>query len=260
MYNNFYKGYKSKRRHNFLSSKNLAKDREKGVAHLHIIRAVCVALAILLVLSLIVVAIVFFGSGSKLDNNSSNVDSISQEDREELLTVVNRHYPLEEDYVPELYEYKDYSVNVLAKDNLEKLISNAQYAGYEIKVNYAYVSYADQAQMFEAEYNRLLKNDNLSQVRAEAQAQSVVSKAGESEYQTGLLIKFDVTDASLKWLQRYCVDYGFVQRYTSDNKNSTGMNEDLYSFRYVGVDDAKMMRTLDMSLNEYASYIRIQQG
>lgn len=260
MYNNSYKRKKGKFRFNFKFKRNPNKRKEKGVLHLQIIQVICGVLALVLSVTLVIVLISALTSSPNRENNETEIIESSDESRKELLTVVNRNNPLSEDFVPRLSQYKEHSVNVLAIENLEKLVSDAENNNLEIKVSCAYVPYEEQDKKFQNEYNRLFNEEKMTQVTAEAKAQSVVSRPGESEFQTGLLITFDVSSKALKWLERYSVDYGFVERYTYDKKSITGMKEDPYTYRYVGVEDAKMMRSLGMCLNEYNSYINIQQG
>lgn len=275
MYNKSYRGYKRQKnrfnKNNFKgikfkgNKKKSIKNPESTLAKLQIIRYTAVILAVVIGFGVITVGLYLYKSGQTLPIESSG-EVISTNDREELLRVVNKNNPLERDFVPELTEYEGYQVNTLAAASLENMLQSAQAEGVDLKVGYAYVSYDEQDRLFQEEYNRLLKNENLSEVKAEAKAQSAVSKAGRSEYQTGLLVSFttsegksfDETKAS-KWLENNCIEFGFIIRYTDAKKSKTLKNADPCAYRYVGKDDAGMMRSLDMCLDEYNSYISVRE-
>lgn len=252
MYKNSYKGYKRKNKYKYKNSYKAKK--EISTTRLQVIRVACVSLALIIILAIVFVVFIAVGHKPEYVNSNDKTSVIQSENRDLLLMVVNSNNPIDSDFVPELVEQDNYLVNKLANTQLDALLSQAKTDGYEITVNFAYISYKEQEEKYMLEYQNLL-NSGYSQVMAEAKAQEKVQKAGESEYQTGLLVNFDCDNKSLKWLERHSVDFGFVKRF-----NDEGQSENAYIYRYVGVDDAKMMRTLGMNLDEYATYISIQQG
>ena len=273
MYNNSYKGYKNKKykfRNDFTSSKfksykkNTVKNPEATLAKLQIIRYTALILAVVIVLGVITVGLVIYNKDRNLPLKATET-VVATDYREELLRVVNKNNPLESEYVPQLKNYGTYSVNALATESLEKLLKDAKSEGIDLSVKCGYISFDEQEKLFEQEYNRLL-GENLTEVKAEAKAQAVIPKGGRSEYQTGLLISFETSEAgnfentkASRWLENNCVDYGFVLRYTEAKKSKTLMSADPTAYRYVGVTDASMMRSLDMCLNEYYTYISVRE-
>ena len=104
-----------------------------------------------------------------------------------------------------------------------------------------------------------------TKVRAGVEAKKSVSPGGYSEYQTGLLLNFKMDNAKdqsltkeFTWLNKNSIDYGFVVRYSKDKEKITGMNFDPSCFRYVGKENAKRMRAMNMCLEEYVNYIESQ--
>lgn len=270
MYKNSYRGYKKNKykfNNNFKSNKfrekkkNSARNPEITLAKLNIIRYTAIFIAIFIAFGVIIVGFVLYRNQNEppLQSNS-NVTEDS--DRTQLLRVVNKNFPLKSDYVPDLTDFEGYSVNFLASDSLQMLLKRAEEEEISLSVDYAYVSFEEQSQKYQEEYNRLIKNQNLSEVTAEAKAQASVSKPGKSEYQTGLLIKFSTPENNdfsktfaSQWLEKNSIEYGFVIRYTEAKKSKTFMNADPSVYRFVGKEDARMMRSLEMCLDEYCEYL-----
>jgi len=273
MYNHSYKGYKNRKykfRSDFTRSKfkgnkrSSAKNPEDVLAKLQIIRYTALVLAILITFAVLTIGLIVYNKDRTLPLEATeSVNSVDY--REELLRVVNKNNPLDSEYIPDLKKYKDYSVNVLAVESLQEMMNKAKADGVDLSVKCGYVSYEDQENLFQKEYERLLGENN-SEVKAEAKAQAIIPKGGKSEYQTGLLISFATSEKgsfentkASTWLEKNCVDYGFVLRYTEAKKSKTLMSADPTAYRYVGVKDAFMMRSLDMCLNEYSAYISVRE-
>ena len=71
-----------------------------------------------------------------------------------------------------------------------------------------------------------------------------------------MLVEFDFSNSGSKaFLERNCVEYGFVQRYTGSKTSVTRMNPSDSLYRYVGIENAKRMRSYGMCLEEYKSYL-----
>lgn len=192
------------------------------------------------------------------DSHQSNDDW--QDDTSQLLCVVNIQSPLDKSFVPKLCDYEGFKVNVLAEDSLSQMISDAASKGIILKIRSAYISYGEQNILYEETLAQYLNDSSLSKVRAEAEAQKQTPLAGCSEAQTGLLIEFDLSEMSAKaFVQRECVNYGFVLRYPNGKEGITHKTSSDTLYRYVGVDNAKKMRTYDMCLEEYNDYL-LKQG
>jgi len=233
---------------------------DKPSTGLRVVRIVVAALLIILVVGTIIFASRLYMTSDSDHSKTQATESEENSLDEELLRVVNKKTPIDEDYVPELVSYDGYSVSVLADSDLKAMLSDAAKEGIDLSVESAYISYSQQKKLYKQKYNYFRKSENLSQVRSQAKAEAVVPQAGNSEAQTGLLVtfktkgKFDGSKAS-RWLKDNCVNYGFVWRYPSDKKDVTSMEMNPKAFRYVGEEYAKMMRTLNKTLDEYVVYI-----
>ena len=192
---------------------------------------------------------------------SKSVQQIEQEQSEEFLRVVNSSNPLSDDYVPKLKSYGRFKVNSLAENNLKNFCNKAKESGVDIRLVSAYISFDEQEKLYSEKLSKYLANPDYTEVRAQAAVQKLVPKGGCSEAQTGLLVGFDTSDEkTVAFIERECINFGFVQRYTKDKEDITKMSENETLYRYVGIDNAKKMRSFNMSLEEYSEYIVVQKN
>lgn len=192
---------------------------------------------------------------------TKSAQQLEQEQSEELLRVVNSTNPLSADYVPKLKSYGDFKVNSLAENNLENFCNKAKESGIEINLVSAYVSFDEQEKLYSEKLSEFLANPDYTEVRAQAAAQKLVPRGGCSEAQTGLLIGFDMTDEkTVAFIERECINFGFVQRFPKDKEDVTKMSENKMLYRYVGIENAKKMRSFNMSLEEYSEYVSLQKN
>ena len=270
MLNKSYRGYKNKGnryKRRFKpgnNKKKSVKDPEAYIVKFQLIRYVAIVMVGVILLGLVTAGFMIFNNENPVPN-SNNYEQ-SPDNRSELLRVVNKNFPLESDYKPRLVNCGNYSINELAFSALCNMLDSAKSDKIDLQVDYAYVSYDEQDEKFRKEYNRLLKEEKFTEVTAEAKAQAVTPQAGNSEYQTGLLVKFKTGEnksfaksKASKWLEKNCIQFGFIVRYIDAKKSKTLMNSDPGAYRYVGAEDAGMMRSLDMCLDEYFSYISVRE-
>ena len=59
------------------------------------------------------------------------------------------------------------------------------------------------------------------------------------------------------WLVENAEDYGFILRYKKEKRDITKVNYEPWHWRYVGVEHAKEINKLDMCLEEYIEYLKI---
>ncbi len=88
---------------------------------------------------------------------------------------------------------------------------------------------------------------------------------GFSEHHTGLAFDLKVMskqatislrDNEYEWLEAHCVEYGFVIRYDASKSALTGIADEPYHLRYVGVPHATYMTERDLCLEEYLELLR----
>lgn len=193
-----------------------------------------------------------------------NLDINFYEDIEEALNkntnlvLVNKHYYLDKNYIPNnllLVDYKYTSgIKVYAqkeaKEKFEEMSTDASVVGLTIKTISAYRSYEYQEKLYE----QYLLNDPQEIV------DTYSARKGHSEHQTGL--SFDVYNVvkpytsfgdtkEYEWVKINAHKYGFIIRYTKDNEYITGYKDEPWHLRYVGVDVATYIYENDITLEEY---------
>lgn len=135
--------------------------------------------------------------------------------------------------------------------------------GHSLRIVSGYRGYAYQQKQYNYYYNNY-KNLGLSDEEAAAKAREHEMPAGTTEHHTGLAVDF-VTGSvqtpsqsfaetsEFAWLKEHCAEYGFVLRYPADKTDITGMPYEPYHFRYVGVEDARIMTDNNLTLEEYVN-------
>ena len=210
--------------------------------------------ALVLVFAVAFAAVYFFRPDSK-----SEAENEAPAQNKMLLRVVNRSNPLTSDYVPELIEKDGVKVCSDMADDLGEMLEAAEQSGIELRLVSGYVSYEEQGALFQAKLEEFRRLPDFSEVRAQAEAAKLVPGAGESEAQTGLLVEFDISDDSAAaFLERDCVKYGFVRRYTEEKEDITKIKPSRSLYRYVSKEHAVKLRSFGMCLEEYEEYLSAQ--
>ena len=170
-----------------------------------------------------------------------------------LAVLVNKHYALPADYVPELealgagYGYG--SLRPEAAQAFRAMADGARAEGVSLRSVSAYRSYASQ----KITYNNYLKKYRQSVV------DDFSARPGHSEHQTGLALDINVASSkahfentkAFAWLKAHCAEYGFILRYDQGKEGVTGYRFEPWHYRYVGVDIAKAIMEQGLCYEEY---------
>lgn len=124
-------------------------------------------------------------------------------------------------------------------------------------VTSAYRSEAYQQQTF----------DEYVQDYGQEYAESYVAEPGYSEHHTGLSLDMGIYyddgspgqfsgSGNAQWMDENCQEYGFVRRFKEDKVNVTGISNESWHFRYVGIPHATYMNSQNLCLEEYIQYLR----
>ena len=201
---------------------------------------------------------------SSLDENIEGLDPDYSR-----LELVNAENPLSEDYNYEGNlatidkKYLCGSLNRMDKDAMPyaiKMVEAAWKDNVELYILSPYRSYSTQTTLFNNEVTKLTKM-GLSADEAEIKAATVVAKPGTSEHHTGLAIDFNIAEDSFensesyRWLLENAEDYGFIMRYSAEKQPITGIINESWHWRFVGINHAKAMNSLDLCLEEYIDYL-----
>lgn len=223
---------------------------------------------------------VSYSSSSKASTSSSGTSSSTAQKAETaaggLLMLANKDNVLPESYVPTFAKVplsyyisnsKDNRLDERAAPYLEKFIDAARTAGYNIDIISGYRTYQYQQDNYTRHVKQFeAKGETTSQ--AEADAAKLVAPPGTSEHETGLAADiitsdwynknpdlnadFDKTPA-FTWLYNHCADYGFILRYPKDKVSATGYEYEPWHYRFVGIDNAKVIMQKKICLEEYVS-------
>lgn len=98
-------------------------------------------------------------------------------------------------------------------------------------------------------------------------AEKFVAQPGGSEHHTGLVVDFQLAypdgtyeeyrgQGEYAWINRNCQDFGWVVRYDEKKEALTGIGDEPWHFRYVGVPHAAAMVEEDLCMEEYIEYLK----
>lgn len=102
----------------------------------------------------------------------------------------------------------------------------------------------------------------------EEHAARYVAVPGGSEHHTGLAVDLGLyyADAGVSetftgegqyaWIEEHAWEYGFIRRYTAEKEYLTGIAEETWHFRYVGVPHAWYMQENNLCLEEYLELLK----
>lgn len=197
---------------------------------------------------------------------------------DKIITIlVNKDYPLDENFIPDNLVIMDQNENNFhnffdpsLKPTLSKKIlpyfyqmqKAAAEKGLYLAVGSGFRSYNYQQKI----YAKLLEKKGLEYVK------KYVAPPGASEHQTGLA--FDVScfrngtffedltddDEEIKWLKKNSYKYGFILRYPKEKEKITGYDYEPWHFRFVGENLAFYLYQNNLTLEEYYLTLKDQQN
>ena len=174
------------------------------------------------------------------------------------LMLVNRENPVPDDWEVELVTLGNgCQVDARIMKDLQAMFDACRAAGLQPMVNTAYRTYDDQQRMLVNKY-RQFRNAGYSHTEAQKEALKLANYPGYSEHQLGLAVDIDSANTNVcsnesvwKWMIKHCSEYGFIWRYPSVKTSITGINNEYWHFRYVGVEAATYIMQNEMCLEEY---------
>ena len=109
--------------------------------------------------------------------------------------------------------------------------------------------------------------DQSAQRNGRDHAEKYVAQPGGSEHHTGLVVDLSILYADgssgdydgsgeYAWINENCQDYGWVVRYEKGKEDLTGIWDEPWHFRYVGVPHATEMARRGLCLEEYIDLLR----
>ncbi len=181
------------------------------------------------------------------------------------LLLVNASHPLPADFdntadlvdIPD--KYRNGSLKQIDRGIYPYVIAMVEAAradGVKLYVRSPYRSYATQQMLFTNKVNKVIAAGTPKD-EAEAKAAQAVARPGTSEHQTGLAIDFNTASTAFEksdafqWMKANAENYGFILRYPSDKTDVTGIMYEAWHWRFVGINTAKEINRLGLTLEEY---------
>ena len=170
------------------------------------------------------------------------------------LQLVNKWNPLPENYQIRLAELPGgEQVDERIYEALMEMLDAARESNWDQQpiVVSGYRSQEKQQQIYDDKI-RELEAQGYSHSDAVLQTEQLVAVPGYSEHQLGLSV--DINGATYDvyfWLQENSYKYGFIFRYPGSKSELTGISEEVWHYRYVGVDADTEMYNQGLCLEEY---------
>lgn len=174
------------------------------------------------------------------------------------LLLVNAEYPLPQDYnygwnltkIEAKYHNGQLDqIDASIWPYMKAMVEAAWKDGVKLYVWSPYRSYDTQKMLFD---NRVKKEGG-----DEAKAATAVARPGTSEHNTGLCADFNMASSQFedtemfRWMCEHAEDYGFILRYPKDRIDITGVMYESWHWRFVGINRAKEINKLGVTLEEY---------
>ena len=155
------------------------------------------------------------------------------------MLLVNRENPLPEDFSVEtvVIDDQNHTVDARIAADLSALIAAGESEGLDFVFYTAFRSVSKQNELFAAG-----KTD---------------VPGGAGEHNTGLAVDIGCAKGDFvgspeeKWLLEHAHEYGFILRYPADKTEITGFAHEPWHFRYVGIEQAKLIFESGLCLEEY---------
>lgn len=173
------------------------------------------------------------------------------------LTLVNNDTPICENCSVILTALDNgQAVDCRIYPQLQKMFDDARSQGIYPTITSSFRTSKDQQEILESKYEHYQKI-GYSDKKAKAYAEEWVAMPGTSEHELGLCVDIASGDNSVtnddvwNWLSKNSYKYGFIQRYTAEKQDITGIIPEEWHFRYVGKKAAEEMHEKDLCLEEY---------
>ena len=199
------------------------------------------------------------------ENNSPSSVIVNHTDNQKIqqsstwnLTLVNKWNPLPENYEVTLVEVPGgEKVDERIYEPLMEMLEAAKEDNWDQlpKVVSGYRTQEKQQELLDEKIEEF-KKQGYSDDEAFEQANMWVSVPGYSEHQLGFAVDNNGATYDLYfWLQENSYKYGFIFRYPAGKSDITGAAEEVWHYRYVGVDAATEMYEQGLCLEEYLEKI-----
>ena len=173
------------------------------------------------------------------------------------LILINKDNRIPEDYEVKLTKLANgKKVDERIYPELQKMFNDARASGLSLFVAQGYRTEEEQ-QLLLDQKQEAYENEGNSPKEARKLAEQWVAVPGTSEHQIGIAVDINADTEKCKaedvydWLADNAHKYGFINRYPADKTDITGISNEPWHYRYVGVDAATEIHKKDLCLEEY---------
>ena len=180
-----------------------------------------------------------------------------------------------DNWIPDNYAFRLTTISGTVKSDVRvapyllDMIKAAREEGISLYVASGYRDMTRQTYVFNRKVQSLI-NEGHDEEEAKRLAAEVVAVPGTSEHTVGLAFdlvtaghsrldeEFAYTDGGM-WLKEHGPEYGFILRYPRGKEDVTGIEFEPWHYRFVGVDAAREITRLGVTLEEYDRMIGIAE-
>ena len=178
------------------------------------------------------------------------------------LILVNDDYCIPRNYEVELTELSNgEKVDSRIYPQLQQMFDAARAEELELFVREGYRTTQDQKNIMNERIQKY-QDEGYSRWEAKERAEEYVAEPGTSEHELGIAVDINAdtskcsADAVYTWLANNAYKYGFIKRYPDDKTEITGVNNEPWHYRYVGVDTAREIQEKGLCLEEYIESLK----
>ena len=176
-----------------------------------------------------------------------------------LVSLVNKNHAVPEGWtvtVTTLQNGRQVDERILP--SLQQMMDELRALGYDPFVNSGYRSHEEQQSIWDQTI-ATYEAQGMSAEEAEAETLKTVARPGYSEHELGLACDicseqfYEPANKPIQdWLTEHCWEYGWIRRYPEGKEDVTGVENEPWHYRYIGVDAAKDMHEKGIvTLEEY---------
>jgi D-alanyl-D-alanine carboxypeptidase len=172
--------------------------------------------------------------------------------------LFNRMNPIPADFQLDLAYVGNHQVHAKAAPALRDMMQAAADDGVSLQIISAHRTNARQTANFNNGVNSRMAQ-GMSQSDAENATARWIAVPGTSEHEAGLAVDFNMLEERFnqtreyQWLRENGADFGFILRYEKETEDITGIAYEPWHFRYVGINHAKKITELGITLDEYVN-------
>lgn len=198
---------------------------------------------------------------SNLYTDSTDSLEVNSDETTWCLILVNKWNYIPDDYEVELTELGNgESVDKRIYPALQKMFDNARSDNIYPIVASGYRT-TEKQQSFMDEKIADYKAEGYALKEATTKAEAWVAIPGTSEHQLGLGVDINADgihstgEDVYEWLNQNSYKFGFIRRYPADKTDITGVINEPWHYRYVGIEAATEIQNQGICLEEYLNKI-----